>query len=92
MTAAAEIRESTIENEEKRYYSPEEYLELETAADYKSEYQDGKIIPMTGGTPNHNRIALNLSSALNFGLKKQPYSSTTCVCGYRRNVFTLILM
>lgn len=73
MTTAAEIRESTIESEEKRYYSPEEYLELETAADYKSEYQDGKIIPMTGGTPNHNRIALNLSSALNFGLKKQPF-------------------
>ena len=28
---------------------------------------------MTGGTPNHNQIALNLSGALNFALKRQPY-------------------
>ncbi|MGL5793614.1 MAG: Uma2 family endonuclease [Waterburya sp.] len=57
----------------KTYYSPEEYLELETTADYKSEYHDGQIIPMAGGKPNHNRISLNLSSALNFALKKTSY-------------------
>jgi Uma2 family endonuclease len=28
---------------------------------------------MTGGTPNHNKITLNFSSALNFALKSQPY-------------------
>ncbi|MEH2371886.1 Uma2 family endonuclease [Nostoc sp.] len=56
-----------------RYYTPEEYLELEEAADYKSEYIDGQIIPMAGGTVNHNQIALNLSSELNFAFKKQNY-------------------
>ncbi|AFZ13758.1 protein of unknown function DUF820 [Crinalium epipsammum PCC 9333] len=58
---------------EKRYYTPEEYLQLEEVADYKSEYIDGEIIPMAGGTTNHNRIALNLSAALNFAFKQQDY-------------------
>ncbi|MEH2438013.1 MAG: Uma2 family endonuclease [Nostoc sp.] len=56
-----------------RYYTPEEYLELEEAAEYKSEYIDGQIIPMAGGTVNHNQIALNLSTELNFAFKKQNY-------------------
>ncbi len=57
----------------KTYYSPEEYLELETAAEYRSEYLNGQIIPMAGGKPNHNKISLNLSSALNFALRKTAY-------------------
>lgn len=48
-------------------------LELETTAEYKSEYRDGLIIPIAGGTPNHNQIAVNFSAALNFALKGQPY-------------------
>ncbi len=48
---------------EQRYYTPEEYLEIEKAAEYKSEYIDGQIIPRAGGTVNHNQIALNLSRA-----------------------------
>ena len=55
------------------YYSPEEYLELETAAEYRSEYLNGQIIPMAGGKPNHNKISLNLSSALNFALRQTAY-------------------
>ncbi|GAB4535267.1 MAG: Uma2 family endonuclease [Pleurocapsa sp.] len=57
----------------KTYYSPEEYLELETVAEYRSEYHDGQIIPMAGGKPNHNKISLNLSSALNFALRETSY-------------------
>jgi Uma2 family endonuclease len=59
--------------QEQRYYLPEEYLELEETADYKSEYIDGKIIPMTGGTTNHNQIALNFTTELNFAFKQQNY-------------------
>ncbi|MEO6863570.1 MAG: Uma2 family endonuclease, partial [Microcoleus sp.] len=73
MTASTEIREEVIEEKVDIYYSPEEYLKLEEAAEFKSEYHDGKIIPMTGGTPNHNQIALNLSGALNYATKGQPY-------------------
>ncbi|MDJ0733888.1 MAG: Uma2 family endonuclease [Nostocaceae cyanobacterium] len=58
---------------EKRYYTPEEYLALEEVADYKSEYINGEIIPMAGGTANHNRITLNLSTNLNFAFRQQDY-------------------
>lgn len=57
----------------KQYYSPEEYLALEEAADYKSEYIDGEIIPLTGKSTNHNQIAGNFSAALNFAFKTQDY-------------------
>lgn len=56
-----------------RYYTPEEYLALEETAVYKSEYIDGEIIPMAGGTIDHNQITLNLSSELNFAFKRQNY-------------------
>ena len=55
------------------YYTPEEYLQLEEQAEYKSEYRDGEIIPMAGGTTNHNEICLNLATNLKLGLKKQDY-------------------
>ncbi len=56
-----------------RTYTPEEYLELEEKAEYKNEYRDGEIIPIAGGTTNHNKIALNFAAALKYGLKKQNY-------------------
>lgn len=58
---------------EQLYHTPEEYLALEELAEFRSEYINGQIIPMTGGSTNHNRITLNLSSALNFALKRQNY-------------------
>ncbi|NER47212.1 MAG: Uma2 family endonuclease [Symploca sp. SIO1A3] len=58
---------------QKRYYTPEEYLELEETADYKNEYRDGEIVPVTGGTTNHNKLALNFAANLKFGLKGQDY-------------------
>ncbi|MEH2072628.1 MAG: Uma2 family endonuclease [Nostoc sp.] len=59
--------------QEQRQYSPTEYLELEVICEYRNEYIDGQIIPMTGGTPNHNQIAGNFYAALNLALKRQPY-------------------
>lgn len=60
--------------EEKKIYTPEEYLELEVNSDTRHEYINGEIIPMTGGTPEHNEIASILNSALRVALKGQPYS------------------
>jgi Uma2 family endonuclease len=57
----------------KRFYTPEEYLELEEQAEFKSEYRDGEIVLMTGGTTNHNQIALNLAASLKFTLKGKNY-------------------
>jgi Uma2 family endonuclease len=44
----------------KKTYTVDEYLELEIASDIRNEYRNGEIIPMTGGTPNHNDISGNL--------------------------------
>ena len=57
----------------KRYYTPEEYLDLEEKAEYKSEYCDGEIVQMTGGTTNHNKIAGNLYAYLKFALRGKNY-------------------
>ncbi|PSB16428.1 Uma2 family endonuclease [Phormidesmis priestleyi ULC007] len=59
--------------QEKRDYTPEEYLELEEKAECKSEYDDGIITPMTGGTTEHNQIAGNCYIALSIGLKRQSF-------------------
>jgi Uma2 family endonuclease len=58
---------------EKRYYTPEEYLALEEAAIDKSEYHDGEIIPMTGGTTNHNKLAVNFCRKFPLTIKEQDY-------------------
>ncbi len=58
---------------EKRHYTPEEYLALEESAIDKSEYHDGEIIPMTGGTTNHNSIIINLIANLKFGWRGKDY-------------------
>ena len=58
---------------EKRIYTAEEYLELELAAETRSEYRNGDIISMTGGTPNHNDISGNLYILLKSALKGKDY-------------------
>lgn len=58
---------------QQRYYTPEEYLAIEETAEYKSEYIDGQIISMGGGTANHNRIAGNLYAVMNFAFRQKEY-------------------
>lgn len=62
-----------LQAETQKVYTPDEYLDLEVDSDWRHEYIDGEIVQMTGETPNHNQIALNLSGSLNFALKRQPY-------------------
>ncbi|WP_027249392.1 Uma2 family endonuclease [Planktothrix agardhii] len=58
---------------EKRYYTPEEYLALEETAIDKSEYHDGEIVTMTGGTTNHNKLAGNFYKKFPLTIKEQDY-------------------
>ena len=58
---------------EQQIYAPEEYLELELASETRSEYRNGAIIPMTGGTPDHNELAINLAALLKSALRGKPY-------------------
>ncbi|WP_138994401.1 Uma2 family endonuclease [Larkinella sp. C7] len=53
----------------KPYYTPENYLELERKAAYKSEYFKGEIFAMAGASRNHNRIKENLSIGIGSYLK-----------------------
>ncbi len=63
-----------MQAEEKKIYTTEEYFEFEVNSDARHEYINGKIIPMTGGTPEHNEIASILNAALRMSLKGKPYS------------------
>jgi Uma2 family endonuclease len=58
---------------QKRYYTPEEYLQIEETAEYKNEYRDGEIVPMTGKTTNYNKIALNFCRKFPLTVKGQNY-------------------
>ena len=49
--------------------TPDEYLEIERVAVQKSEYYAGEVFLMAGATPNHNRIARNVLTELNSGLR-----------------------
>ena len=56
----------------------EEYLRLERAADYKSEYIGGKIFAMPGGSVRHSRLIINWSTELQIKLRGSqclPYPS-----------------
>jgi Uma2 family endonuclease len=45
--------------------TPEEYLALEEKADFKSEYYQGEIFAMVGGSYNHNVITGNINAVFN---------------------------
>jgi len=45
-----------MQAEATKRYTSEEYLDLEEDSDIRHEYIQGEIIPVTGGTPNHNDI------------------------------------
>ena len=48
----------------KRYFTPEEYLELELKAEYKSQYFAGEIFAMAGTQPWHTDVAGNIFGRL----------------------------
>ncbi len=46
------------------FITPEQYFEIESQAEFKSEYFDGQMFAMAGASLAHNRIVLNTSFAL----------------------------
>lgn len=57
---------------DEKTYTPAEYLARERAAEFKSEYYDGKIVMMAGGTLNHSLISGNGHTLLNNALDSKP--------------------
>src|SRR5437667_6639170 len=67
-----------ISAEPLRRLTAEEYLEVERAAAFKSEFFDGEMFAMAGGTPEHSLIATNLAGEFRNRLKKHdcvPYNA-----------------
>jgi Uma2 family endonuclease len=54
------------------YLSPEEYLAIERRAENKSEYVDGAMYAMAGGSERHNLIAANMIISIGVQLRNRP--------------------
>ena len=53
------------------WISPEDYLNIERRATYRSEYLNGEMFAMAGATRQHNRISSNLVSEINQYIKSR---------------------
>jgi len=56
----------------KKTFTPTEYLAMERVADYKSEYYNGEIFAMSGGTADHSVIKVNFVVELGQHLRNNP--------------------
>jgi Uma2 family endonuclease len=54
------------------YLTPEQYLDIESKAEFRSEYINGEMFAMSGATPNHARIVLNTARRLTEQLDGRP--------------------
>jgi Uma2 family endonuclease len=71
--------------------SPEEYLELERAAEFRHEYYGGRMYAMAGGTHRHAVVIGNLARELGVALKARPCFVTTSdlrVCVSKEGLYT----
>ncbi|MEM1250962.1 MAG: Uma2 family endonuclease [Cyanobacteria bacterium P01_H01_bin.21] len=64
----------TVATPQTKTYTTEEYLTLEMESETRSEFRNGEIVEMTGGTPEHNEIIRMFVFLLTAALRKQPYS------------------
>lgn len=56
----------------KKTFTPTEFLAMEEVAEYKSEYYNGEIFAMSGGTADHSSVAVNLTIELGTCLAMKP--------------------
>ena len=55
-----------------------EYLELERRSEFKSEFFEGEVFAMSGGTPLHSQIATNLAAEFRNQLKGKRWVPYNC--------------
>lgn len=55
-----------------RRYTLEEYFALELASEEKYEYFDGEIFNMSGASPAHERVVMNITINLSLALRGHP--------------------
>ena len=56
-----------------KLYTPAEYRQHEAISDLRHEFHQGAIVPMPGGSPNHNRLTGAIYAYLLKGLAGQPF-------------------
>lgn len=69
----------------------QEYLEIERAAPTKSEFFDGEMFAMAGGSPRHSRIGTNVTAEFGNklrGKKCVPYNADLRILIERTGLFT----
>ncbi len=49
--------------------SAEEYLALDRAAEFRSEFLDGEMVAMSGGSMRHSRLKMNLAGEIHAALR-----------------------
>src|ERR1022692_2285465 len=59
----------------KTFLTPEQYLEIERKAEYKSEYYNGEMFAMVGARSPHNLITTNVDQ------RAQPAASSASLSG-----------
>jgi Uma2 family endonuclease len=59
------------------FYTPQEYLEIERQAKYKSEFIHGQIYAMAGASTAHNRLTANLIISLGSQLRGRSCEAMT---------------
>lgn len=83
--------EEPIHAYQKKFYTIEEYLEMENAALEKHEYYKGEIFAMSGASARHNIISINVIGILINALKGkscQPYGSDMRIHIPENSLFT----
>ena len=66
------VSSKDMEPQPKPYLTPEDYLAIERQAETRSEYLDGEMFAMAGGSFTHNAIIGNINGALWQQLRRKP--------------------
>jgi Uma2 family endonuclease len=75
----------------KTFLTPEQYLEIERKAEYKSEYYAGEMFAMAGARESHNLIAMHAGALLDVQFRGRPcrvYGSDMRVRVSRTGLYT----
>ena len=84
-----------VQNKQK-FYTLDEYRELEETAEFRNEYRDGEIVQMTGGTIDHSQIIGNIYAFLKYALRgksARPFSELRLwIPRYRRGTYPDVMV
>ncbi|MEG4073482.1 Uma2 family endonuclease [Microcoleus sp. Pol14C2] len=80
-----------------KFYTPDEYRDLEETAEFRNEYRDGEIVQMSGVSINHTQIIGNIYALLKSALRRKnarPFMSDLrlWIPRYRRGTYPDVMV